>query len=70
MTLETLNSLLSNGAFWAATGLIAYGAKTLNKLSESVSSLNQNIAVIIAQVAAHSKMIEDHESRIRSVEKE
>ena len=68
MTQDIISSFLSNGAFWVITGLIAYGAKTLTKLTDSVADLNRNIAVIVQQVADHSKKIEDHEGRLRSVE--
>ena len=35
---------------------------------KSVQSLNTKVAIVIDNVARHNKALEDHESRLRSVE--
>jgi hypothetical protein len=70
MTQDALTAFINNGAFWLVTGLIAYGAKSLTKLTDSVADLNSKLGVILERQGDHAKKIEDHEERLRSVEKE
>lgn len=44
-------------------------AKSMADLTTSVSELNTKMAVVIESNKEHEKKIEDHEGRIRSVEK-
>lgn len=66
--MEDLNGLIS----WAFQGLVAggiiYAAGSLTKMRESVESLNKSIATIIEKMEWHQKEIENHDSRITSLE--
>lgn len=50
-------------------GSVTMGVNTLEKLSQSVNDLNFKIGIVIERTDIQEKKIEDHEDRIRSVEK-
>jgi hypothetical protein len=62
-------ALLSEFSWTIIVGVAAFGVKFLRDLSKSVEQLNQNILVILGRVDNHEKMIDDHESRLRSIER-
>lgn len=51
------------------SGGVSFGVKSLRDLSKSVSSLNKNIELILLQISGHEKKLDDHEGRLRGVEK-
>jgi len=50
-------------------GSVTMGVNTLEKLSNSVNDLNYKIGIVIERTDIQQKKIEDHEDRLRSVEK-
>lgn len=50
-------------------GSVTMGVHTLEKLSQSVNDLNFKIGIVIERTDIQEKKIEDHEDRLRSVEK-
>lgn len=57
-------------ALWAITLIIVTsGVNKMDRISESVNDLNKNVAVIIEQTNFNVKKIDDHEGRLRFLEK-
>lgn len=57
---------------WAFQALIAgsviYGVNTIDKMQDSIESLNTNIAVIIEKSAWHERAIEKQDQRLSALE--
>lgn len=47
----------------------AYCASQIQNATTSINSLNEKMAVVISQMSTQSKSIDDHEARIRALEK-
>lgn len=60
------------GAFieWAFLGLVGGGVAILWQMKESMNTLNEKISVLIYQHEQARQDIDDHETRIRDLEKE
>lgn len=63
-------------AEWAIVGLgalitafISQGVAHIQKLTDSVATLNQNIVVIIERLGTHDKKLERHESEIEDLKR-
>lgn len=54
---------------WAFLGVVSGGVYILWQMKESVSSLNTRIEVLIQQHKESRKDIDDHESRLRQLER-
>lgn len=67
---DRLNQWLIRVFYFVITNISLYGASQLNQLSRSVTELNLKMAVYIEKLQVHSEVINDHEERIRLVEKE
>lgn len=63
--------MMSFAAFmeWAFLGVTTGGVYILWQMKESVSSLNTKIEVLIQQHEESRKDIDDHESRLRQLER-
>lgn len=63
----------SNFIEWAFQGLIAgavvYGVNALSKLRDSIEELNSKIATILEKNIWHERALEDHDDRIRVLER-
>jgi hypothetical protein len=46
-----------------------YGASKIEAATSSINDLNSKMSVIIEKIAYQSKYVEDHESRIRNLER-
>ena len=55
---------------WAFLGVVSGGVYILWQMKESVSNLNTKIEVLITQHEQAKNKIDDHESRIRDLEKD
>jgi hypothetical protein len=55
---------------WAFLGLVSGGIYILYQMKESMSSLNEKIGVLIVQHEQARKDLDDHEERIRDLEKQ
>lgn len=55
---------------WAFLGLVTGGVYVLWQMKESVSDLNSKIEVLIVRHEKAEQTIEDHEDRLRKIEKE
>lgn len=57
---------------WAFQGIVAgaivIGVSVLRELRDSVSDLNENVAVVIEKTAQHERQLEKHDERIRELE--
>lgn len=62
-------NILSESSWTLIVSIAAFGVKFLRDLSKSVDQLNHNILVMIGRVDNHEKRIEDHELRLRGIEK-
>lgn len=62
-------NILSELSWTLIVSIAAFGVKFLRDLSKSVDQLNHNILVMIGRVDNHEKRIEDHELRLRGIEK-
>jgi len=49
--------------------IFTYGANTLGKIQDNISSLNTSMVVIVEKITTQQKTIDDHETRIRQFEK-
>lgn len=54
---------------WSFLGVVSGGVYILWQMKESVSSLNTKIEVLIQQHEESRKDIDDHESRLRQLER-
>lgn len=54
---------------WSFLGVVTGGVYILWQMKESVSSLNTKIEVLIQQHEESRKDIDDHESRLRQLER-
>lgn len=55
-------------AWGAITGVALYAAGQLQKMSESVSQLNTNIAVIVTKMQAYESQSDDLKDRVITLE--
>lgn len=66
--MENVNTLIS----WAFQALVAggvvYAAGSMTKMRASIDKLNESIATIIEKMQWHEKEIDDHSSRLKSLE--
>lgn len=54
---------------WAVlVGLCAFGVKKVSDVSDSITILNQNVAVILTNLGQDKEEIKDHEQRLRVIE--
>jgi hypothetical protein len=61
---------LFNKVVWAILiSLCAFGVKKANDVSNNIASLNENVAIMITNLAQDKDYIKDHELRIRDLEK-
>lgn len=58
---------------WAFQGLIAgcvaYGVAILSKMSKSIEELNKHVAILLERDSAKQYRLDDHETRLRQLEK-
>lgn len=58
---------------WAFKAMLAgglyYGVRILSKMQQSIASLNTNVAILLERDVNKGKQIEDHEERLRSLER-
>lgn len=54
-------------SWFAITAVAIYVATQLNKMSESVTNLNQNIAVMVQQIQYTEKTLELHGNELRDL---
>ena len=60
---------LVDRVFWLLLiGISTWGVKELAEMSESIQSLNVNMAVVVQQIEYNNKILESHETRIREIE--
>jgi cell division protein FtsL len=50
-------------------GIFTYGATTLSSMSQDIAQLNKSIAVILEKVTYQQKTSDDHEQRLRDLER-
>lgn len=62
--------LFLTAAVTIALSLFGYMAGQMNHIATSVGELNKNMAVVLAQGEARDMMLQDHEQRIRKVERQ
>jgi len=60
-------------ASWIFYGLLSFlaysGVQTLDDLSSSINRLNQNVAVVINNMQWHKETLDDHEGRLKKLER-
>lgn len=54
---------------WAFLGLVSGGIYILYQMKESMSNLNEKIGILITQHEQARKDLDDHEDRIRELER-
>lgn len=60
---------LFNKAVWAILiALCGFGVKKVSDVSDSITTLNQNVAVILTNLGQDKEEIKDHELRLRAIE--
>lgn len=55
---------------WGFLGLVGGGVTILWQMKESMNSLNEKIGILIVQHEQARKDLDDHEERIRDLEKQ
>lgn len=66
---EDVAEHVSNLLWLLPTVFVTYALKLFRDLAKSVEHLNQNIALLLFRVDEHSKLLGDHEDRLRDVER-
>jgi len=54
-------------SWFAITAVAIYVATQLNKMSDSVTNLNQNIAVMVQKIQYTEKTLDEHSEEIRMI---
>lgn len=61
---------LIDRAFWALTiAVCTYGVSQMQQATQSINELNAKMAVVIEKIAVQTKSVEDHELRLRKLER-
>lgn len=59
---------------WIFYGLLAYVAvdimRSIREVKDSISTLNTQVAVVIAQTESHKEVLDRHDERIHNLERE
>lgn len=64
----TVNQLINKAFFILAMALATRFLTKADQMSESMSMLNERLAVVISRMEVHDHVLENHEGRLHSIE--